>query len=79
MRTSVVIVEVEGGFVLETTRGMRVGPRMWSVEPKKGSKLPSVPGVIKTRFEAETAKLDWNTYLLWAWKSRSKTRTRVSE
>ena len=79
MRTSVVIVEVEGGFVLETTRGMRVGPRMWSVEPKKGSKLPELPGTMKTRFEAEKAKLDWNTYLLHAWKSRSKKKERISE
>lgn len=79
MRTSVVIVEVEGGFVLETTRGMRVGPRMWSVDPKNGGKLPKVPGVMKTRSKAEKLKLDWNTYLLWAWKSRSKKKERISE
>jgi hypothetical protein len=80
MRLSVVIVEVEGGFALRTTRGTPVGHRMLTASPKKGGKLPEVPeGVLKTRSEAEKAKLDWNTYLLWAWKSRSKKKERISE
>jgi hypothetical protein len=80
MRVSVVIIEVEGGYCLQTTRGNAVGSRMWSVDPKKGSTFPKVPdGVIKTKFEADTLKLDWNTYLLHAWKSRSKSKQRISE
>jgi hypothetical protein len=59
---------------------MSLGQRLYSVEPKKGATLPVVPDKpFSTRLEAEKAKLEWNTYLLHAWKTRSKSKTRVSE
>lgn len=80
MRVKVEVIEVDGTFRLQTTRGMAIGQRLYSVAPKKGMTLPEVPErAFSTRFEAERAKLDWNTYLLHAWKTRSKEKTRVSE
>ena len=80
MRVKVEVIEYQGTFLLRTDRGMPLGQRLYSVAPKEGMTLPEVPSVaFSTRFEAERAKLDWNTYLLHAWKTRSKEKTRVSE
>jgi hypothetical protein len=53
---------------------------MLSVAPKEGSEYPVVPtGPFASEFEANVAKLEWNTYLLHASKNRSKSKSRSSE
>lgn len=80
MRAKVIVVPVEGGFTLRTENDFPVGQRMLSVAPKKGSDFPVVPDApFRSEFEANKAKLDWNTYLLHAEKTKSKSRTRTAE
>jgi hypothetical protein len=80
MRTKVVVKETPNGFHLETDYGFPIGPRMHSIAPKQGSNYPEVPsGPFTSEFEANVAKLEWNTYLLHAWKNRSKSKSRSSE
>jgi hypothetical protein len=80
MRTKVVVKQTASGFHLETEYGFPIGPRMLSVAPKEGSEYPVVPtGPFASEFEANVAKLEWNTYLLHASKNRSKSKSRSSE
>jgi hypothetical protein len=80
MRTKVVVKQTASGFHLETEYGFPIGPRMLSVAPKEATEYPLDPTrPFASEFEANVAKLEWNTYLLHASKNRSKSKSRSSE
>jgi len=79
MKTKVVVVKTPEGFLLKTEYGFPIGPRMLTVSPKKGESFPDVPaGPFASEFQANIAKLEWNTYLLHASKAKVK-KSRISE
>ena len=79
MRVKVKVVELScGGFELHTERGHRVGPRLLSVAPEENfPEIPEEP--FKLKHEATVACMQWNLYLLHAWKHKTKSKQRLSE
>lgn len=63
MVTRVSVIEEAGVFVLRTTAGNLVGPRMWSQDPEKGRSMPTAQNRFNTRSEADRAAIAWNVYL----------------
>jgi hypothetical protein len=53
---------------------------MHTVAPQSGKQLPEVPkGPIESKLDAERLRLAWNTYLIHAYKSRSKSKVRTAD
>ena len=80
MQPSVVLDPTPDGYVLRTSLGNPVGTRMHTVAPQSGKQLPEVPkGPIESKLDAERLRLAWNTYLIHAYKSRSKSKVRTAD
>lgn len=72
MSTRIVVTEEAGMFRLRTERGYVPGPRLYSVAPEEGKMLPDLKDEFTTKLAATRAAMDWNVYLLWAWKNGQK-------
>lgn len=79
MSTRIVVTEEAGVFRLRTERGYVLGPRLYSVAPEDGKILPDLKDEFTNKLAATRAAMDWNVYLLWAWKKRSKIRERSAD
>jgi len=80
VQPSVVLNETPEGYVLRTTLGNPVGGRMLTVAPQDGKIYPEIPsGPIESKLDAERLRLAWNTYLIHALKSRSKSKVRTAD
>jgi len=77
--TRIVVTEEAGVFRLRTERGFVLGPRLYSVAPEKGKSLPDLKDEFTEKLSATRAAMDWNVYLIWAWKKRSKSRERSAD
>jgi hypothetical protein len=77
--TRIVVTEEAGVFRLRTERGFVLGPRLYSVAPEAGKSLPDLKDEFPNKLAATRAAMDWNVYLLWAWKKRSKSRERSAD
>jgi hypothetical protein len=77
--TRIVVTEEAGVFRLRTERGFVLGPRLYSVAPEAGKVLPGLKDEFTEKLPATRAAMDWNVYLLWAWKKRSKSRERSAD
>jgi len=70
----------EAGYELRTERGFVLGPRLWTILPQDGKEFPDIPEKpFRTKLEASKAQLDLNLYLMWVYKNRTKTKSRLSE
>jgi len=87
MRVKANVIQMDdGSFDVITGRGHRVGPRLLSVSPAKGSAYPETPtqiqgklGCFTDRSAAYASCMHWNLYLLFAWNHRSKSKNRSKE
>jgi hypothetical protein len=79
MSTRIIVTEEAGVFRLRTERGFVLGPRLYSVAPESGKVLPGLQDEFPNKLAATRAAMDWNVYLLWAWKKRSKSRERSAD
>jgi hypothetical protein len=77
--TRIVVTEEAGVFRLRTERGFVLGPRLYSVTPEAGKVLPGLQDEFPNKLAATRAAMDWNVYLIWAWKKRSKSRERSAD
>jgi hypothetical protein len=77
--TRIIITEEAGLFRLRTERGFVLGPRLYSVSPEAGKVLPDLKDEFPNKLAATRAAMDWNVYLIWAWKKRSKSRERSAD
>ena len=77
--TRIVIKEEDGKFILRTERGFVIGPRLITVDAEKGKQLPGMQDKFDKKIDADRAALAWNTYLLYAWKKRSKSKARSAD
>lgn len=79
MHTRIVVKGEDGAFKLRTERGFVIGPRLITVDPDKGKQLPTMQDKFDKKIDADRAALAWNTYLLYAWKKRSKSKSRTAD
>lgn len=77
--TKIVVIEQSGQFILRTSNGFPIGSRLLSVAPETGKDLPDLRSEFPTKTEAARAALDFNMYLLWAAKKKSKSRARFAD
>jgi LmbE family N-acetylglucosaminyl deacetylase len=75
----IIVTEKDGVFHLRTERGYVLGPRLYSVAPEGGKVLPDLKDEFENKLAATRAAMDWNVYLLWAWKKRAKSRERSAD
>jgi hypothetical protein len=78
-QSRIIVTEEAGVYRLRTERGFVLGPRLYSVAPETGRVLPALQDEFPTKLAATRAAMDWNVYLLWAWKKRSKSRERSAD
>ena len=78
-QSRIIVTEEAGVFRLRTERGYVLGPRLYSVAPETGKVLPALQDEFPTKLAATRAAMDWNVYLLWAWKKRAKSRERSAD
>ena len=77
--TRIIVIEEAGVFRLKTERGYVLGPRLYSANPEDGKELPGLQDEFPNKLSATRAAMDWNMYLLYAWKKRSKSRERSAD
>lgn len=77
--TRIIVKEQDGKFILRTERDYVVGPRLITVAPETGKILPGMQDKFDSKLDANRAALAWNTYLLYAWKKRSKSKVRSAD
>lgn len=78
-QSRIIVTEEAGVFRLRTERGYVLGPRLYSVAPETGRVLPALQDEFPTKLAATRAAMDWNVYLLWAWKKRTKSLERSAD
>lgn len=78
-QSRIIVTEEAGVFRLRTERGYVLGPRLYSVAPETGKVLPALQDEFPTKLAATRAAMDWNVYLLWAWKKRTKSLERSAD
>lgn len=77
--TRIIVKEEQGKFILRTERDYVIGPRLITVNAEEGKILPGMQDEFDSKLDANRAALAWNTYLLYAWKKRSKSRSRSAD
>lgn len=77
--TKVVVVPQDDKFLLRTTNGFPIGSRMLTVAPEKGKDYPELKSEFSSKHEANRAALEFNLYLNWAAKKKSKSKMRYAD
>ncbi|TXH50305.1 MAG: hypothetical protein E6Q97_20760 [Desulfurellales bacterium] len=74
MTRRIVLKPVDNGlFELRTERGFVLGPRLFSIAPKKGSDWPTIPETPLPELEARKIATAWNVYFVWVDSQKKKT------
>lgn len=77
--TKVIVVPQGDKFHLRTSNGFAIGSRMLTVAPEPGKDYPELKSEFSSKHDANRAALEFNLYLNWAAKKKSKSKQRFAD